>query len=73
MIKRSDIFVMMGVCFISGIIGVFCWPYAINSFLIYHGKLPVITRWQGFFLGCIPFFGQLGILVAVEIWILVQL
>jgi len=55
---------------ISGIIGAFCWPYIINTWLIYAGKTAVVVWWQGFLLGYVPWFGQLSILAAVVTWIL---
>ena len=54
----------------SGIIGAFCWPYAINTWLVFAGKAPVVLWWHGFILGCIPGFGQFSIPVAALTWIL---
>ena len=55
---------------ISGIIGMFCWPYTINSWLIFMGKEPVIVWWQGFLLGYVPFMGQTSIPALVITWVL---
>ena len=54
---------------ISGIIGGFCWPYAINTWLEWAGKEPAIGFWYGFWLGYVPALGQLSIPAAVITWI----
>ena len=50
---------------IFGIIGGFCFPYAINSWLVFFGKAPTVVFWQGFILGICPYVGQASIPVAV--------
>lgn len=55
---------------ISGIVGMFCWPYAINTWLIFLGKEATIVWWQGFLLGYIPFMGQAAIPAVIITWIL---
>lgn len=55
---------------ISAAIGAFTWPYTINSWLIFFGKSPVVTWWQGALLGFVPWLGQASIPAAVITWIL---
>ncbi len=57
---------------LSGIVGMFCWPYTINSWLIYLGKEPTVVWWHGFILGYIPFFGQVSIPAVVITWLLLM-
>ena len=54
---------------IFGIIGGFCFPYAINSWLVFFGKAPTVVFWQGFILGICPYVGQASIPVAVVTFI----
>lgn len=64
--------VIMWVCMsiIMGIIGIFLWPYSINTWLEFIGKEPVFTATQGFILGLIPGIGWSSIAIAVFTWIL---
>jgi hypothetical protein len=55
---------------ISGIIGALCFPYAINTWLVYAGKAPVFLWWWGFLLGYVPGAGQLALPVAAITFIL---
>lgn len=55
---------------LSGIIGAFCWPYTINSWLVFFGKAPNVVWWQGFILGYVPYFGQISIPAAIFTWLL---
>lgn len=55
---------------LSGIIGGFCWPYTINTWLVFLHHPPKLTYWQGFALGYVPFLGQASIPAAVITWIL---
>jgi hypothetical protein len=57
---------------ISGIIGAFCWPYAINSWLLYAGKPPRVLWWHGFLLGYVPGLGQMSVPAAVLTWIVMM-
>ena len=61
---------MLIVMLILAIIGAFCWPYALNTWLTYLGKEAMITWWQGAILGFLPVIGYLTIPVAVITWIL---
>lgn len=54
---------------ISGIVGIFAWPYALNTWLLYLGKVAVVTAWQGFLLGLVPVLGPAGFPFAVVTWI----
>ena len=55
---------------ISGLVGMLCWPYTINTWLIFFGKPAGVLAWHGFFLGLAPFLGQASIPAAVITWIL---
>lgn len=57
---------------ISGIIGMFCWPYSLNSWLVFFGKVPSIVWYHGFLLGILPVFGQASIPIAIITWILMM-
>ena len=54
------------------IVGMFCWPYVINSWLIFAGKTAIIVWWQGFLLGMLPVFGKFSIPAAIATWILLM-
>lgn len=62
--------VVLFVLLIGALIGAICWPYSINSWLVFFGKEPVIVWWQGVLLGFVPGVGQASIVVAVITWIL---
>lgn len=51
-------------------IGAFCWPYTINTWLVYSGKPPAIEWWMGGLIGLVPGIGQLSIPIAVITFIL---
>jgi hypothetical protein len=55
---------------ISAVIGSFCWTYSINAWLVFFGKSPVLTWWQGALIGFVPYVGQASIPVAAITWIL---
>lgn len=61
---------MLFVLSIFGIIGAFCWPYTINTWLVFVGKVPKVLWWHGFILGYIPWFGTLSIPAAIVTWVL---
>lgn len=58
------------VLMISAGVGSLCWPYTLNTWLIFFGKEPVIVWWQGALLGIVPYFGQASVIVAVMTWLL---
>ncbi len=62
--------VLISILTLSGVIGAFCWPYTINSWLVFMDKPPTIVWWQGFLLGYVPFIGQVSIPAAIITWIL---
>ncbi|GAJ12412.1 unnamed protein product, partial [marine sediment metagenome] len=35
----------------SGIIGMFCWPYGLNTWLIFIGKPATVLWYHGFLIG----------------------
>jgi hypothetical protein len=55
---------------ILSLVGAVCWPYTINTWLVFLGKDPVIVWWQGMLLGFVPGLGQVSIPAAVITWIL---
>ena len=58
------------VIFLSGIlIGAFCWPYSINTWLLYVHKTPSVVWWQGALIGLVPGIGHLGLPIAVITWV----
>lgn len=48
----------------------FCFPYALNYWLVFFHKTAVVQWWQGALIGFVPGIGQLGIAFAVITWIL---
>lgn len=54
---------------VSALIGVFTWPYTINTWLLFVHKDPAIVWWQGLLLGFVPGLGQLSLPLAVLTWI----
>lgn len=70
MIKGLGIVGILLLLSLSGIVGAFCWPYTINSWLVFAGKAPVVLWWHGFLLGYVPGLGQISIGAAVITWIL---
>lgn len=55
---------------LGAIIGAFCWPYTINTWLVFSGKSAVIVWWQGALLGFVPYLRQASIPAAVITWVL---
>ena len=55
---------------ISAAIGAICWPYTINTWLVFIGKEACVVWWQGALLGFVPYLGQASILAAVITWLL---
>lgn len=51
-------------------IGAFCWTYAINEWLVYFDKEPVIQWWQGGLIGLVPGVGHVGLVAAIFTWVL---
>ena len=68
---KGSFLVMLLIIFTLGaIIGAFCWPYTINTWLVFFGKPPSILWWHGVLLGFAPFIGQASIPAAIITWIL---
>ena len=55
---------------VGAIIGAVCWPYTINTWLVFVGKAAVVKWWQGALIGLVPGIGQASIIVAVLTWII---
>lgn len=62
--------VVMLLMFIGAIIGTVCWPYTINTWLVYAGKPPAIAWWQGSLMGFVPLLGLASVPTAVLTWAL---
>ena len=63
---------MLLIMIVFAAIGALCWPYAINTWLIYAGKTPKIVWWEGALLDFVPYFGGLSIPAAVATWLLMM-
>lgn len=62
--------VLLVIFSIFGVIGMICWPYTINSWLVFMGKPPCIVWWQGFLMGFAPVLGQISIPAMIMTWLL---
>lgn len=52
------------------VIGGFCWPYVINTWLVYVGKTASVKFWHGMVISIIPSIGPLSLVLAAVTWIL---
>ena len=68
--KCSGCFILTILYIIWMIINVFCWRYAINTWLVYLQKPHCILFWQAVLISFIPGLGQTAMLVAAFTWIL---
>ena len=64
------VFVILFVVVINFLISGLCWPYVINTWLVYGGKVPSILFWQGGLIGFVPGIGQLALPLTLVTWIL---
>jgi hypothetical protein len=62
--------IFLAVLGINFIIGSFCWPYVINSWLVYFGKNAQIFWYHGLLISCVPGIGQLALPLTVVTWLL---
>ena len=46
------------------------WPYTINAWLVFFGKVPAIVWWQGALIGFVPYFNKVTLSVAFVTWLL---
>ncbi len=67
LIELLVVMVLLGV--FSGIAGIWCWPYSINTWLSWADKDPGIGGGVGFLLGLIPGIGWLSPFAAIFTWI----
>ena len=51
------------------VLGMFCWTYSLNTWLVFAHKEPIVVWWHGLLLGCVPGIGQLNLLAAAITWI----
>ena len=56
----------------NAILGAFLWPYSLNSWLEFFGKMPQVVWWHGVILGVLPYFGFATVPFAVCTWILMM-
>ena len=56
---------MIAICFFTGILGAFLWPYILNHWLAFMGYSYMVVWWQGFLLGLIPYIGEAQIPIAL--------
>ncbi len=61
--------IFLVVLLISGCIGVFTLPYMATSWGLVFGKTVVITKTNGFWLGCVPLLGQLSLPLFAITWL----
>ena len=55
---------------LSIIIGIWLWPFSINSWLLFLNKEPIVQWWHGAILGAFPIFGDFCIPIAIITWLL---
>ena len=65
--KNGGCFVIL---FFGILLGALCWPYTINTWLVFIGKEATITWWQGAIIGFVPGIGHLGLPCAFFTWLL---
>lgn len=65
-----QVFGMLMIFFVFGLIGALAWPYTLNTWLVFIGKEAAIQWWDGFLLGMFPVIGQFSIPAAAITWIL---
>jgi len=66
---RLGIVIILIIFSVSAVVGGFCWPYVVNSWLVYFGKDPVLVYWQGAVIGLVPGLGQFSLPAVVITWI----
>lgn len=67
---KGMVITIVVVLIICAIMGAWLWPYTINSWLMYVGKEPCVTWWQGALIGFCPVIGQATIPAAFVTWAL---
>lgn len=67
---RIAVSVWLFVIAVNCAISAFVWPYAINFWLVFSDREPVIVWWHGVLIGLCPGLGQLGIPAAIMTFIL---
>ena len=55
---------------VSVALGAVCWPYTINTWLVFADRPPTVLWWHGALMGLVPGLGQLAILTAIATWII---
>ena len=54
------------------VVAALCWPYVLNSYLVFIGTTPSVTWWESSVLGFIPFLNRAAAPLALLTWILHQ-
>lgn len=65
----ANMFLFLCFLAVSALVGAFAWPYAINEWLAFAGKPPVVEPLHGAIIGLVPGFGQASLPLAVFTWI----
>ena len=52
------------------VLSAICWPYTINSWLIFFGKAPVVVWWQGLLVGFVPYVNKMAFPLAFVTWLI---
>lgn len=68
-VMGAGLVILLFVLFVSAAVGAVCWPYTINSWLVYIGKPPTCLWWHGALLGFVPYIGQASLPAAVITWV----
>lgn len=55
---------------ISAVVGAICWPYTLNTWLVFLGKPAAVLWWHGILLGFVPAIGQSSLVLAVLTWLI---
>ncbi len=68
--KVWEVAVVLGfVLALFAVVGAFCWPYTVNTWLAYAESSNRMLWWHGALMGLVPGVGQACIPAAVVTWI----
>ena len=54
---------------INIVLSALCWPYTINTWLVFFGKVPTVVWWQGLLIGFVPYVSKMAFPVAFLTWL----
>lgn len=66
--QNDYLIVLVGVVLLTATIGALLYPYALNTWLGFFGRAPVVTWWHGAILGAIWPTNKLTLFVAAATW-----